>query len=116
MRVFITGGSGWIGSAVVPRLIGAGHQVVGLARSDAAAARLEAAGARVVRGDIDDLDLLRAEAARSGGVIQLAFRHDIAFQPDGFARAAASEGQSIDAIGDALAGTDRPFVMASGTP
>ena len=116
MRVFITGGSGWIGSAVVPRLVGAGHEVVGLARSDAAAAKLEAAGARVVRGDIDDLDVLRAGAADSDGVMQLAFRHDIAFQPDGFARAAASEGQSIDAIGHVLAGTDRPFVIASGTP
>ena len=116
MRVFVTGGSGWIGSAVVPRLIGAGHEVVGLARSDAAAARLEAAGARVLRGDIDDLDVLRAGAADSDGVIQLAFRHDIAFQPDGFARAAESEGRSIQVIGDVLAGTDRPFVFASGTP
>lgn len=116
MRVFVTGGSGWIGSAVVPRLLGAGHEVVGLARSDAAAAKLEAAGARVVRGDIDDVDVLRAGAADSEGVIQLAFRHDIAFEQDGFARAAASERQSIDAIGDVLAGTDRPFVIASGTP
>jgi nucleoside-diphosphate-sugar epimerase len=116
MRVFVTGGSGWIGSAMVPRLIGAGHEVVGLARSDAAAGRLEGAGARVVRGDIDDLDVLRAGAADSDGVIQLAFRHDIAFQPDGFARAAESEGRSIQAIGDVLAGSDRPFVFASGTP
>jgi nucleoside-diphosphate-sugar epimerase len=116
MRVFVTGGSGWIGSALVPRLVGAGHEVVALARSDAAAAKLEAAGARVVRGDIDDLDALRAGATDADGVIQLAFRHDIAFEQDGFARAAASEGRAIDAIGDALAGTNRPFVMASGTP
>lgn len=116
MRIFVTGGSGWIGSAMVPRLIASGHDVVSLARSDSAAAKLVAAGARVVRGDIDDLDVLRAAAADSDGVIQLAFRHDIAFQPDGFAKAAASEARSIEVIGDALAGTDRPFVIASGTP
>lgn len=116
MRVFITGGSGWIGSAVVPALISGGHQVVGLARSDSSAAKLEAAGADVLHGDIGDSEVLRAGADDSDGVIHLAFRHDIAFVPDGMARAAASDAQSIETIGEALAGTNRPFVIASGTP
>ncbi|KUN09572.1 3-beta hydroxysteroid dehydrogenase [Streptomyces yokosukanensis] len=113
MRIFVTGASGWIGSALVPDLIEAGHQVVGLARSDASAAALTAAGAEVVRGTVDDLDVLRDTAAASDGVIHLAFKHDIAFSGD-FQGAAEADRRAIDAFGEALAGTDRPFVIASG--
>ncbi|PVE09866.1 SDR family oxidoreductase [Streptomyces scopuliridis] len=113
MRIFVTGASGWIGSAVVPELIDAGHQVVGLARSDASAAALTAAGAEVVRGTVDDLGVLRDAAAASDGVIHLAFKHDIAFSGD-FQGAAEADRRAVDTFGDALAGTDRPFVLASG--
>ncbi|MER5547817.1 SDR family oxidoreductase [Streptomyces sp. NPDC002589] len=113
MRIFVTGASGWIGSALVPQLIEAGHQVVGLARSDASAAALTAAGAEVVRGTVDDLDVLRDAAAASDGVIHLAFKHDIAFSGD-FRGAAEADRRAVDTFGEALAGTDRPFVLASG--
>ncbi|MGW2641906.1 SDR family oxidoreductase [Streptomyces sp. NPDC001348] len=113
MRIFVTGASGWIGSAVVPELIEAGHQVLGLARSDASATALGAAGADVVRGTVDDLDVLRDAAAASDGVIHLAFKHDIAFSGD-FQGAAEADRRAVDAFGDALAGTGRPFVLASG--
>ncbi len=114
MHVFVTGASGWIGSAVVPELIGAGHQVTGLARSDASAAALTAAGAEVLRGTLDDLDCLRSAAGASDGVIHLAFKHDIAFS-GGFQDAADADRRAVEAFGEALADSDRPFVIASGT-
>ncbi|MGP9022993.1 SDR family oxidoreductase [Streptomyces sp. BR1] len=113
MRIFVTGASGWIGSAVVPELIAAGHDVVGLARSDASAAVVTAAGAEVHRGTLDDLDGLRKAAAASDGVIHLAFKHDIAFTGD-FAGALQADRRAVEAFGEALAGSDRPFVLASG--
>jgi nucleoside-diphosphate-sugar epimerase len=115
MRVFVTGASGWIGSAVVPELVGAGHTVVGLARSDASAAALTAAGAEVVRGTLDDLDVLRGAAAASDGVVHLAFKHDIAFSGD-FRGAGEADHRAVEVIGEALAGSGRPFTIASGTP
>ena len=113
MRIFVTGASGWIGSAVVPELLGAGHEVVGLARSEASAQRLEAAGAIVQRGDVDDPDGLAKAAADSDGVIHLAFQHEVAFGGN-FAAAAAADRRAVEAMGAALADSDRPFVLASG--
>jgi nucleoside-diphosphate-sugar epimerase len=107
MRIFVTGASGWIGSAVVPQLIGAGHQVVGLARSEASAAALTAAGADVQLGTLDDLDALRKAAADSDGVIHLAFKHELAFSGNFEA--------AVEIFGEVLAGSDRPLVIASGT-
>ncbi|MCW2985133.1 MAG: 3-beta hydroxysteroid dehydrogenase [Conexibacter sp.] len=113
MRVFVTGASGWIGSAVVPELIDAGHEVVGLARSDASADAIAAAGAEVVRGTVDDLDVLTAAAAAADGVIHLAFKHEEAFS-GGFAAAADADRLAIETFGAALAGTDKALVIASG--
>ncbi|KAB1990774.1 SDR family oxidoreductase [Streptomyces triticiradicis] len=113
MRVFVTGASGWIGSALVPELIGAGHQVVGLARSDASAAALTEAGAEAVSGTLDDLDVLRETAKASDGVIHLAFKHDLAFT-GGFQDAADADRRAVETFGDVLAGSGKPFVIASG--
>lgn len=110
MRVFVTGASGHLGSAVLPELLAAGHEVVGLARSDGSAAALTAAGAKVCRGTLDDLDTLRGAASDADGVIHLAFKHY-----SDFADAIAADLRAIEAIGEALRGTGKPFVQTSGT-
>ncbi|MFC3499658.1 SDR family oxidoreductase [Micromonospora krabiensis] len=114
MRVFVTGASGHLGSAVVPELLSAGHQVVGLARSDAAAAAVEKLGAQVRRGDLSDLDTLREEAAASDGVIHLAFRHDLLVSGD-LATAAEVDLAALTALADGLAGSGKALVGTSGT-
>jgi nucleoside-diphosphate-sugar epimerase len=112
MRVFVTGASGWIGSSVVPELIGAGHQVLGLARSDSSAVAVAALGAEVLRGDLADLDALRSGAADADAVVHLAYIHD-------FTQMAASvqaDAAAVEAMAAALEGTGKPLVAASGTP
>ncbi|MEV2210476.1 SDR family oxidoreductase [Streptomyces sp. NPDC050997] len=110
MRVFVTGASGWIGSAVVDELLTAGHAVVGLARSDTSAASLDAKGAQVHRGDLDDLDSIREGAATADAVLHLANKHDFS----NIAVSNQAERAAVQAIGDVLTGSGRPFLLASG--
>jgi nucleoside-diphosphate-sugar epimerase len=110
MRIFVTGASGWIGSAVVPELIGAGHQVLGLARSDASAAAVAGLGAEVLRGDLTDLDVLRAGALDSDGVIHLAF-----MVPSVSEAATRTDARAIETFAAALAGSSQPLVVSGGT-
>ena len=112
MRVFVTGATGFIGSAVVRELLDAGHEVLGLARSEQAAAAVAAAGAKVHRGDIGDLDSLRRGAAESDGVVHTAFNHDFSVSR---LDASAADRLAVEAMAEALVGTDRPIVIASGT-
>lgn len=112
MRIFVTGGTGWIGSAVVTELLAAEHEVVGLARSDASARAITTAGGEVRRGDVESLDVLRSGATDSDGVIHLAFRQDLGFTGH-MDDAVAIDSAAIQVLGETLAGTDRPLVIAS---
>jgi nucleoside-diphosphate-sugar epimerase len=111
MRIFVTGATGFIGSALLPELIQAGHNVLGLTRSKAGAAALRASGAEVRHGSVEDLDSLRAGAANADGVIHLAFNHDFTQ----FQKASEDDRKVIEAIGEVLIGSKRPFVVTSGT-
>ena len=115
MHVFVTGGTGTIGSAVVAELLGNGHTVLALARSDSSEQTLKDAGAEVLRGGIADLDVLRAGAAQCDGVISLAFSPDY-HSPEGLAAAITEESAAMAALGEELIGSDRPIVTVSGTP
>lgn len=115
MRVFVTGGTGLVGSAVIAELLGNGHTVLALARSDASALAAEAAGAEPLRGGLADLDILRIGAARADGVIHLAFGHDFS-SAEAVAKSVAEESAALTTLGEQLVGSDRPFVTVSGTP
>jgi nucleoside-diphosphate-sugar epimerase len=111
MRIFVTGAAGFIGSALVPELIRAGHQVIGLTRSEAGAETLRGLGAEVKHGNIEDLDSLREGAAKADGVIHLAFNHDFSQ----FQKNCDDDRKAIEAMGEVLLGSDRRFVVTSGT-
>lgn len=111
MRIFVTGAAGFIGSALIPELQKAGHQVLGLTRSEAGAEKLQAAGVEVLHGNIEDLDSLREGASQADGVIHLAFNHDFAQ----FMKNCEDDRKAIQAIGEVLLGSNRPFLMTSGT-
>jgi nucleoside-diphosphate-sugar epimerase len=115
MRVFITGGTGLVGSAVTAELLANGHTATVLARSDASAAAVTAAGAEPVRGSLTDLEVIRAAAARADGVIHLAFANDFS-SPEALMQAVTEEGAALAALGETLLGSDRPLVTVSGTP
>ncbi|WP_369212769.1 SDR family oxidoreductase [Streptomyces flavofungini] len=115
MRVFVTGATGLIGSTVVAELLGNGHTVLALARSDASARAAETAGAEPLRGSLADLDVLRAGVAQADGVVHLAFGNDFS-SPEALARNVAEESAALTALGEELIGSDRPFVTVSGTP
>jgi nucleoside-diphosphate-sugar epimerase len=115
MRVLVTGATGLIGSAVVAELLGHGHSVLGLARSDASAHKLEAAGAQALRGDLTSLDALRRGAGEVDGVIHLAFANDFS-SPEALANAIAEETTALRTLGEELIGSNRPLVVCSGTP
>jgi nucleoside-diphosphate-sugar epimerase len=115
VHVFVTGGTGLIGSAVVAELLSNGHTVLALARSDASALAAETAGAETLRGGLADLTILRAGAAKADGVIHLAFANDFS-SADALAQAVAEESAALAALGEELTGSDRPFVTVSGTP
>lgn len=111
MRIFVTGAPGFIGTALIPELLQAGHQVLGLTRSEAGAEKLRSAGVEVLHGNIEDLDSLREGARKTDGVIHLAFNHDFSQ----FEKNCENDRRAIEAMGEVLVGSDRPFVVTSGT-